>query len=128
MSDKTITITNFEMEHYISILSDFLDRADIIGYAAARNTRLLTEASLDHMRIKNELLRKYGSVVKDVDGNETNEIAITDNDEHFDDVKTQLDISGNTKHHVNLFMISYDDVINKLTGYEILSIDWMIEH
>lgn len=127
MSDKTITVSNYTMEQYVETLKNFLDRKDIIGYAAARNTRKLNAASFDHARIKLDLLNEYGTPKKDEYGNDTNELVLTSDDENFELVKKRLDISGNTKHDVIIYTITYEDVINELTGNEILLIDWMIE-
>ena len=127
MSDKTITVSNYTMEQYVEILKNFLDRKDIIGYAAARNTRQLNTANLDHARIKLDLLNEYGTPKKDEYGNNTNELVLTSDDDNFELVKKRLDISGNTKHDVVIYTITYEDVINELTGNEILLIDWMIE-
>lgn len=125
--DKKITLTNFKMEDYINSLSAFLDRCDIIGYAAARNIRLLQNGNIEYQNIKLNLLQEYGDTIKDDNGNPTGEYTIDTSNENFNYVKEQLDISGNAEHEVTIFTITYEDVINKLTGNEILEIDWMIE-
>lgn len=127
MADKTMNLSNFLMEDYINILSNFLDRKDVIGYAAARNYRRLADASLDYSKIKSDLLTEYGTPLKDENGNDTNTMAINQSDPNFDEVKSKLEISGNIRHDVTIFTITYEDVINELTGNEILQLDWMIE-
>lgn len=127
MGDKKVNLTNFQMEEYVNNLESFLDRNDIIGYAAARNTRILTEASSDYGRIKMQLLRKYGSPVKDEHGNDTDQIKITSDDEHFYEVAEQINLSGNISHEVTIYTISPNVVASELTGREILLIDWMLD-
>ena len=127
MSDKKIKLTNFEMETYVSMLEPFLDRSDKIGYAAARNTRYLMDACADYSKIKVKLLEAYGTELKDEKGNGTGEMIISADDPNFDLVKKQLATSGEISHEVTIYKISYDDVIDKLTGREILQIDWMID-
>jgi len=127
MADKTMNMSNFLMEDYINVLSNFLDRKDVIGYAAARNYRRLADASLDYSKIKSDLLTEYGSPLKDENGNDTNTMAINRSDPNFDEVKSKLELSGNIRHDVTIFTITYEDVINELTGNEILQLDWMIE-
>lgn len=127
MSDKVVKMTNYEMTNKIGSLQSFLDRKDIVGYAAARNMRRLGEAEFDHEKIKIDLLNKYGTNVLDENGVETGQMRLTSDNEHFAEVSAQLDISGNTEHEVTIFTISYEDVFEKLTGNEILQIDWMID-
>ena len=127
MSEKTVKLTNYQMDQYIFDLEPFLDRKDIIGYAAARNTRLLANASLDHVKIKTTLLQKYGKPVIDENGNKTDKLSISSDDEHYDEVATQIDISGSLVHEVTIYTIPATTVASELTGREILLIDWMLD-
>lgn len=127
MADRIMVLSNFLMDDYIDVLYKFLDRKDIIGYAAARNYRRLSDACLDYYKIKMNLLNKYGSPIKDENGNDTKMLSIDSKNPNFEQVKTELETSGNISHEVVIFTITYDDVINELTGNEILQLDWMIE-
>lgn len=129
MEDKNITLTNYEMEKACEILDDFLDRSDILGYAAARNIRRLHEASVDHEKRKNDLLNKYGKAVYDKDGNDTGQRKIGVDDENYDNVLNQLNVSGNIEHTITIFSISYSDILklnDPLTGREIMNLEWML--
>lgn len=123
--DTKIKMSNFAMAECIESLSPFLDRKDIIGYAAARNTRYLREASYEFGSTKVEMLSKYGHPVV-VDGIETDQIELRKDDPNFDFVLDKLNKLGVVEHEVTIFTITYEDVIDKLSGREILSIDWML--
>lgn len=129
MKDKNITLTNYEMERACEILNKFLDRTDILGYAAARNIRRLHEASVDHAKRKNDLLNEYGKPIYDDDGNDTGQRKIGIDDENYDKVLNQLNVSGNIEHTITIFSISYSDILNlsdPLTGREIMDLEWML--
>lgn len=129
MEDKNITLTNYEMEKACEILDKFLDRTDILGYAAARNIRRLHEASVDHEKRKNDLLNEYGKPIYDDNGNDTGQRKIGIDDENYDKVLNQLNVSGNIEHTITIFSISYGDILNlsdPLTGREIMDLEWML--
>lgn len=127
MSDKTFKMTNFMMEQRIGELEKFLDRDDIIGYVAARNTRRLTEGCVEHVRKKNELVSKYGNVIKDENGNDTERITLNSSHPKYNEVLAKISESGNIEHDVTIFTLNFEDVKNKLTGREILQLDWMLD-
>lgn len=125
--DKTFKMTNDLMVRRADSLEPFLDRDDFIGYIAARNVRKLQEESMEYTKFRNDIIGKYGTKVTDENGNETGEISLPATDPHFDEVISKIEEFANIKHEVTIFTITYDDVKGKLTGREILQIDWMIE-
>lgn len=127
MRDITITCSNKIMESRSVELRSFLDRNDIIGYACARNVRLLTDACKEYILLKNRMVQEYGSAVLDKDGKETGEFYIDQHNDNFKYVFDRLDECGNIEHEVSIFVLTYDEIIQKLTGNEILQLDWMLE-
>lgn len=127
MGDKDFTLTNNDMEAKIESLSTLLDRDDVIGYVAARNTRRLQDASFEYAKIKIDLLNKYGKEVLDDNNNPTGRITLSSSDPHYDEVVTKLEQTANIEHVVKIFVLPYEEVKNKLTGREILQIDWMLD-
>ncbi|MBO7452714.1 MAG: hypothetical protein J6U54_20485 [Clostridiales bacterium] len=120
-------LTNFAMETKIAKLNPFLNRADIIGYAAARNTRILRDAVGAYITTRDALIVKYGQLEKDDNDRQTGRYIIPYDDPNFSTFKNELDRIGNIEHDVDIFKISYSDVMDKLTGNEILEIDWMLD-
>lgn len=120
-------LKNYEILEYLNSLESFLERNDIIGYAAARNTRYLRNCATEYEQIHNDLIVKYGSPELDDDGNETGRSFIDMKDPSFKQFKMELTTFSNIEHEVTIFKIPYSEVIGKLTGSEILEIDWMFE-
>ena len=127
MSDKRFTFTNEEMDNKILDLEKFLDRDDIVGYISARNTRRLRDASYEYSMIKTDLLNQYGTEIKDSNGDPTGRIELRSDDPNYAKVAEEISKTANIQHEVVIFTIPYDEVKNKLTGREILEIDWMLD-
>ena len=113
--------SNAQMSVMLESLERFLGRRDIIGYAAARNTRILTDASLEFIRRKDELIREYGTD----DGNGC--ICINAESDNFPAFEREIAEYAVIEHEVELFKLPFDNAIDKLTGSELLEIDWMFE-
>ena len=118
-------ITNYDMTTKIDQLSKYLDRVDIIGYAAARNIRRLEDSAMEFIKRRNEVLAKYGDVERDENGNDTGKRYITENSFHYNDVMDALNDIGEIKHEVEIFTIPYETVNGVLSGSDILELDWM---
>lgn len=127
MRDVIKKFSNSIMENHSIVLRNFLDRNDIIGYACARNLRLLSNACQEYVSLKNKLVQEYGTASLDDNGNATGEYYIDPNNDKYSYVADKLNESGNIEHEVTIFVLSYDEIIQKLTGNEILQLDWMLE-
>lgn len=120
-------LTNSEMLEKMESLTDFLDRNDLIGYSAARNYRRLSDASMEYSKKQREAMSKYGEQEFDKDGNQTGNMVIQIGSENFKKFQQFLYPYAMIEHDVIIFKIPYSEVIGKLTGSEILKIDWMLE-
>lgn len=119
-------LKNIEMFMMIQSLNELLDRKDLIGYAAARNTRILNNECMEFMQRREELIQEYGETVKDENGNDTAQMFVDTKSERFNEFLNKLDEYGNIKHNVTLFKIPESEVIGELSGREILEIEWML--
>ena len=63
--------TNGQMEQMLVSLQPLLDRRDIVGYAAARNTRVLRSECMEYLKRRDELISKYGEPEIGEDGSPT---------------------------------------------------------
>ena len=127
MGDKDYTLTNNDMEGKIAVLEAFLDRDDIVGYVAARNTRRLQDASFEYAKIKTDLINKYGTDILDDEGNPTGRVALSPSNPKYTEVINKLEETAKIEHVVTIFTLPYEEIKNKLTGREILQIDWMLD-
>ncbi len=118
---------NIELEQMIESLMPYLNRKDIIGYAAARNVRVFRNAIVEYASKRDELISKYGEAEKDKNGNKTGRYFIKNTSPNIKAYATDISEFAIIEHDVTIFKIPYDKVIGELTGSEILDIDWMLE-
>lgn len=115
------------MYNYIDILSDYLDRVDLIGYAAARNTRRLHDGCLEFINCRERLISQYGHDETDKKGHKTGRKYINTKDPNFEEFKSEIEKYANIEHDIEIMKIPYSETIGKLSGSEILNLDWMLE-
>lgn len=119
--------TNFEMANMVESLKPILKHRDIIGYAAARNTRILEDCLTEFRSFQEDLVRKYGTQDKTEDGKDLPTIRLEYSDPKFKEFSEELEKIGNIKHNAFIMVLDYKDVIGLLNGEEILAIDWMLK-
>ena len=120
-------LKNIDMEEKIKALEPLLEYRDKIGYAAARNTRLLREASQEYQVRRDELIKKYGDPELDEDGNETGQVSLMSTSPNFSDFISELTPIAEIEHEVEIFKLPISDAIGTMSGQEILDMDWMFE-
>ena len=118
---------NIEMEQMISALEPFLERTDKIGYAAARNTRILRSCAKEYFDRRERLIEKYGQPQVDDGGNLTGLTELRIGSPEFIEYAVEIEEWATIEHEPDLFLIKYDEAIGKLSGAELLSIDFMFE-
>lgn len=118
---------NAEMEQMVGALQKHLDRRDIVGYAAARNTRILQDELKEYIERRDELVRKYGEEDKDKDGNPTGSVSLAFESPEFSKFAEELEQFAVIEHSPRLMQLKYEDAIGILSGAEILELDWMFK-
>lgn len=131
---KTITFEkpkkaykNIELEQMLNALQAHLNRTDIIGYAAARNTRILTAEAKEYLDRRQELISKYGSPQLDDSGNPTGLTELRFDSENFAKFAEEIEEWSQIEHTPDIYKIPAEKCIGILSGNEILEIDWMLE-
>lgn len=119
--------TNAQMESMVEALAPQLERKDVIGYAAARNTRILRGELVEYMVKRDELVAEYGEPVVDGDGKETGEIAISNTSPNFSEFIGRFGEFAAIEHEPDIFRLKYEVAIGELSGSELLELDWMFE-
>lgn len=122
---KIMKYKNIQMEQMLENLKPILPHRDIIGYLAARNTRILNDTLTEYFTFKRDLINKYGESDTDENGKETGTISISPTSPNFKDFVSEFDKIKDIEHEVDLMTIPYKDVIGILNGEEILKLDWM---
>lgn len=118
-------MNNYQMAGALAELESLLERSDAVGFAAARNTKIFTEALSDYNRIREELIGKYGTHDKDDDGNELPTISIYPGYENFDQFMKEMNEIGIIEQDVPAVTLKYEKALGVLTGKQLLALDWM---
>lgn len=118
-------LKNAKMVEMIYQLQPLLSHRDMIGYAAARNYRFLSESLVEYNMIRRSLIEKYGE--DGVDESGASIVSIGPDNPSFKAFCDELKPFNEMEHEIDLVTIKYTDVIGCLTGEEILQIDWMLE-
>lgn len=125
LRDEELELSNLEMEVMLNSLAMLMNRNDIFGYLAFRNTRMLENAAHEYLQKKRELLERYGQPVLDKDGNETGTIKIQPENAEYKAIRDALVPLCDIRHRVVLSKIDESEAINKLTGAEMLQCSFL---
>lgn len=129
MKTKTITksFSNIKIKEKILSLQPVLSLRNIVGYAAARNARVLTDALTEYTQFEREAIIKYGTEDMDDNGRPIGTTSIAPDSEQFDAFIHEMAPLQELKQEVSIMVVKFDEVIGHLSGEEILGIDWMLE-
>lgn len=121
------TYKNIEMEQMIAALEKHLQRTDLIGYAAARNTRILRGECSEYLERREELIGKHGEPELDDDGEPTGRSVLSVNSDAFKRYAEEIEQWALIEHEPKLYTIPITEALNAISGSEILEIEWMFE-
>ena len=116
---------NIEMEQMLIALEPLLKHKGIVGYAAARNTRILQAETFEYFQMRDGLVEKYGVPELDEEGNETGRMQLRFDSPNFPKYEREVSEYALIEHEPDLFLITYEQAIGELTGEEFLACDWM---
>lgn len=118
---------NSELDIMLHQLEPVLEQRNRIGYLAARNYRVLSDALTEYNQFRNELIKKYGTPDKTEEGIELPTASIKVGSPEFKAFRDEMATYSNIEQEVELMTAKFDDVIDVLSGAEIVGIDWMLE-
>ncbi len=121
------TLRNIEMAGMLAGLEPILSRRDRLGYVAARNYRKLSDALTEYTAFRQDLIKKYGETDRDENGAELGTISLKCDSPKFKAFMEELEPLGNIAHEVDLMTAPYTYALDKLSGEELLRVDWMFE-
>ena len=120
-------LTNRSMDLCVNVLQRHLNHKGKLGYAAARNLRKMQESLTEYNQRKEELIKKYGEKETDDEGKETGVYRIPPNTEEIKKYLEEIREIADIKHDVEVFELNPEDVMDELTGSEILELGFMIK-
>lgn len=124
---KKLSKKNSELVVMLRQLEPILSQRNRLGYVAARNFRILSDTLTEYNRFKMELIQKYGEPDKAEDGTELPTVSIEIGSSAFKSFCDEMAPYNNMEHEVELMTAKFEDVIDVLSGEEIIGIDWMLE-
>lgn len=119
--------TNFQMEQMAEQLTKLLKRDDIIGYVAACNYHNLIHETEGFSRIKNKLIIELGTEETTSDGTGSGNFSISVDTPEFETFQKKIKPIGAQKCYPKLFYLKPEECIDRLTGEQMLSYEWMID-
>lgn len=119
--------SNHEMEEMLGRLEKQLERKDVIGYAAARNARVLRSELGEYSKFRDELVMKYGEADADEEGNPTGTVSLDFKSPKFPEFVDEIQRYATIEHEPKLFKLPIGEAIGQLSGTELLELDWMFE-
>lgn len=117
---------NIDGEQYIKALEPLLNRTDIIGYAAARNTRIISESISDYTAKRDELIMKYGEQTINSNGQVVGGYSMNQGMVTWDEFVTELEPLAAVEIDVPVFQVSRNDAVGAMTGAQMLALEWMV--
>lgn len=120
-------LKNSQIDLMLRQLEPVLSQRNRIGYIAARNYRILSDALTEYNKFKMELVEKYGEPDRAEDGTELPMVKLKIGSPEFKNFCDEMAPYNEIEQEVELMMAKYEDVIDVLSGQEIVAIDWMLE-
>lgn len=124
---KTFVKKNSELVAMLHQLDPVLSQRNRLGYVAARNFRILSDALTEYNQFKMELIEKYGKPDRAEGGAELPTVSIMVGSPEFKSFCDEMAPYNNIEQKVELMTAKYEDTIGVLSGGEIVGIDWMLE-
>lgn len=118
-----MTMTNIEMLNRLTYLQSISSKVTgRLAYAVARNIRKITNECQDFMKIKDDLVRKYGTTTED--GN----IVIQQNTEPYSKFMDELKVYTDLQCDVDIYIVDEKELWESaLNADEMLMIEFMIK-
>ena len=120
-------LTNFEMEQMLGKLDKHLSRKDVIGYAVARNVRILRNELCEYFKVRDELVMKYGEADLDDEGNPKGTVSLGFDSPKFAEFNDEIQRFATIEHEPTIFKLKFEQAIGELSGSELLELEWMFE-
>lgn len=113
--------SNIELDQMLSALEPLLDRKGVLGMVVANNVRTIRDTIQEFTAKKEELIRKYGT------DNGSGTIYLDPGSPNLHQFLDELEPYSAVMHDVKFVTVPVRDVMNDLSGREILTLDFMLE-
>ena len=122
-----MTYTNIQMEQMLANVEPLLSKKGLVGYAAARNARVLKGEIAEYIEMKNSAISELGEEEVDGEGRPTGHVTLKFDSPAFEEYKRRMDGVDTAVSEPKIFRVRAADVMDQLSGEEMLKLDWMID-
>ena len=109
-----------------TVLDGYLDKTGKLGYAIARNKRLISDNLTEFSAARRGLVEKYGVTTYDDDGNPLT-ITVAEGDPNYPKFVEEITPILEAEITVDIFTISSAEAIEQLNAKGFLELEWMID-
>lgn len=120
-------LKNYVMDNLMTDLEPMLNHKGMLGYAASRNYRKLRDATMEYTQVRERIFAEHGKPELDADGNPTSRMVISLTDPDAQEAIQELRRYAEIEHDVELMKLPIRDIMDDLTGKELLTIELMLE-
>lgn len=118
-------LSNTEMVSMLIEVEPLLDRVDKIGYAAARNTRILRNAAAEYLTMQDQFISELGEPELDENGNPTGRIGLSADSPNFEEFQKRMRAIADIETDVEIFTLPMEEAIGNISGTQLLELEWM---
>lgn len=108
-------------------IAPMLERADIIGFVAAKNARAIDAELREFDEKRDELIRELGTEEVGEDGEPTGSIRIDRGTPEFEEFARRIKEYAEVECEVNVCTVPVEKTEGLLSGNEMLAVEWMFD-
>lgn len=117
-----------ELEEMAMSLVKHMDVKGVVGFSIAWNYRAILDKLGEYLKVKDELVRKYGKPIVGSNGEQTGEYVVTKDSNEYNDYIAEFTPIADSVVSVDVMSVKRDDVISvDLSASDILNIMWMVD-
>lgn len=118
--------SNVEITAMVEACERHLDDKGLLGYACARNARLLTLATVEYVQRRERAIREHGEEVLDAEGNVTG-YTLNRDSEGWAAYRDAVGEFDDIEHDVEVFKVDAGKLVGQLSGKDMLALDFMLD-
>lgn len=117
---------NDEIAAMIDACQKHLEDTGLLGYACARNARLLTLATVEYAQRRDKAVREFGTEVRGDDGS-IRGYTISPDSEAWNKYQEQMAAFDAIEHEVDVFNVKASKLVGEVSGRDMLALDFMLD-
>lgn len=117
-----------ELEEMAMSLVKHMDVKGVVGFSIAWNYRTILDKLGEYLKVKDELVKKYGKPIVGSNGEKTGEYVVAKDSNKYNDYVAEFTPIADSVVSIDVMTVKQDDVISvDLSASDILKIMWMVD-